>query len=164
MALIQQRGKQVVLALLCSILFAYLCIHLFTPGSESSFKQGPLAIHSKTPSNLQKFLGNRTHSFEAKNNDEKDPQKILVSGTTTEAQPDFKILQGEEYVKKLWQSEDGRRQLYLLDIPPLETVTTAVTSQNASINVFPLGGLPPDLPKILKEHYHYDVGKPKKNQ
>jgi hypothetical protein len=162
MALIQQRGKQVVLALFCSIPFAYLCINLFTPGSESSFKQGPLAIHSKTPSKLQKFLGNKTHFFKAKNNDKKESRKILMSGATTEAQPDFKILQGQEYMKKLWQSDDGHRQLYLLDIPPLETVETTVTSKDAGIYVFPLGDLPPDLQKILKKYY--EVDKSKKNQ
>jgi hypothetical protein len=162
MALIKQRVKEVVLALICSIPLAYLCIYLFTPGSESSWKQGPLVIYSKTPSKVQKFLGNKTHLFEAKNNDENKTRRILVSTTTTEAQSKYNILQGREYMKMLWQSNEGRRRLYLLDIPPLETVAATLTSKDAGIYVLPLGDMPPDLQKILEEYC--DVEEQKKNQ
>ena len=54
------------------------------PGSETKLKVGTVELSLKTPSSFDRFRGEKDQSFKAKNDDEKEPAKIIFSASSME--------------------------------------------------------------------------------
>jgi hypothetical protein len=102
------------------VFFALLTSSLANPGSHLHAKVAWFEVDFRTPSLADKLLGKNQNTLEARNTDTEHPNYVIISASslhpTTTSVFNFPI--GQQYVKPLYQSQDGKEFLFGAALPP----------------------------------------------
>ena len=102
------------------VFFALLASSLANPGSHLHAKVAWFEVDFRTPSLADKLLGKNQNTLEARNTDTEHPNYVIISASslhpTTTSVFNFPI--GQQYVKPLYQSQDGKEFLFGAALPP----------------------------------------------
>jgi hypothetical protein len=113
------------------VFFALLTSSLANPGSHLHAKVAWFEVDFRTPSLADKLLGKNQNTLEARNTDTEHPNYVIISASslhpTTTSVFNFPI--GQQYVKPLYQSQDGKEFLFGAALPPRHELKIVTSPQ-----------------------------------
>lgn len=124
--------------LIGGIAYATLAVVFVFPGSESILEFGPVKINIKTPSKLQKLIGDKDNTFKAHNTDPKKPNTVVFSASSTSPSVplDLQFMEGAGYIKIIAESKDGKERIYSATIPAGKEIAVA-SPETVNITALP---------------------------
>jgi len=116
---------------IASVFFALLTASLANPGSHLHAKVAWFEVDLKTPSLSDKLLGKNQNTVEARNTDPEHPNYVIISASSTHPTTTsvFNFPIGQQYVKPLYQSRDGKEFLFGAALPPGHKLQVATPPQ-----------------------------------
>lgn len=113
------------------VFFALLTASVATPGSHLHAKVAWFEVDLKTPSLTDKLLGENQNTLEARNTDPKHPNYVIITAASTHpiTTSAFNFPAGQQYVKPLYQSQDGKEFLFGAALPPGHKLQVATPAQ-----------------------------------
>jgi hypothetical protein len=101
------------------------------PGSHLHAKVAWFEVDLRTPSLTDKLLGKNQNTLEARNTDPKHPNYVIITAASTHpvTTSDFNFPMGQQYVKPLYQSQDGKEFLFGAALPPGNKLQVATPAQ-----------------------------------
>ncbi|MGZ3594767.1 MAG: hypothetical protein ACXWMJ_08540 [Syntrophales bacterium] len=113
------------------VFFALLTASVANPGSHLHAKVAWFEVDLKTPSLTDKLLGNNQNTLEARNTDPKHPNYVIITAASTHpiTTSAFNFPTGQQYVKPLYQSQDGKEFLFGAALPPGHKLQVATPAQ-----------------------------------
>ena len=113
------------------VFFALLIASLANPGSHLHAKVAWFEVDFKTPSLTDKFLGKNHNTLEARNTDTGHPNYVIITASSTHSTTTsvFNFPIGQQYVKLLYQSQDGKEFLFGAALPPGHALKVATPPQ-----------------------------------
>jgi hypothetical protein len=114
-----------------SVFFALLIASLANPGSHLHARVAWFEVDLKTPSLSDKLLGKNQNTLAARNIDTEHPNYIIISASSTHPTTTsvFNFPLGQQYVKPLYQSQDGKEFLFGAALPPSHELQVATPPQ-----------------------------------
>ncbi len=102
------------------VFVALLTASLANPGSHLHAKVAWFEVDFKTPSLSDRLLGKNQNTLEARNTDTEHPNYVIITASSTHPTTTsvFNFPIGQQYVKPLYQSQDGKEFLFGAALPP----------------------------------------------
>ena len=107
-------------AFIAVVFFALLTASIANPGSHIHAKVAWFEVDFKTPSLSDKLLGKNQNTLEARNTDTEHPNYVIITASSTHPTTTsvFNFPIGQQYVKPLYQTQDGKEFLFGSALPP----------------------------------------------
>ncbi|MGA2333714.1 MAG: hypothetical protein ABSG75_18405 [Syntrophales bacterium] len=114
-----------------SVFFALLTVYLAVPRSHLRSKIGWFEVDLRTPSLSDKILGKDQNILKARNTNTKQPNSVIISASSTQPTTTsvFNFFTGQQYVKPLYQSQDGKEFIFSAKLPPDHELKVATPPQ-----------------------------------
>jgi hypothetical protein len=116
---------------IAAVFFAFLTASLANPGSHLHAKVAWFEVDFRTPSLTDKLLGKNQNTVEARNTDTKHPNYVIITASSTHSTTTsvFNFPIGQQYVKPLYQSQDGKEFLFGAALPPRQELKVVTPPQ-----------------------------------